>query len=603
MMAIVTHGIISRYLGLEGYGHFMLFIGLSFVATQIGDLGASMIGSQEVSLDRDQGRIIQQIRFVGYVVAMIVYSIVSIGYGIKSLNFGVIAIIAFFGITDWALRGQGRPHIAALRQVLQGMLQVTALTLVSLYADSYHLAWAIVGFGGATLLSTLVTWRTSYAVLTVSSGKGNGGAWKNASKHLQTLKRLVPGHLGVLLLHAQYQIPVLALPLVAAPAEAGRYGAAYVIFAGLSSAVTITQDIFLPKGSSRRPYFAWQIASAGLPIIILLLLPLYGQAVFGAEFVLSRELSWGFAALMLAYGLRFLSIQMRLFRRQYDAFAELNLWGVVLQALVWFFLLSENIEITAEHAVLTLAGAETIVAFWAWLRPTPQQGMAAGLLTYNGNPRLVKSWKRWARRGVSDVAIVVDTGDKPLPEAISVSNEHYEFGGYLELAKRLGEIHDGPYFIANDRLFYKRFCHGWTWLLRRRDLFDTGCYVMGDVHDEKIEAPELNNPYLSSWIFYIPDRWTLNKFIEACEKLIATPFDKTRESQAYREFMERWLNGPQRSRYRGNRQPNALARKARTIRMEHALSAHLIGHGVFIRRMPGYSWIFRGMDKVINRIR
>ena len=602
LLAVVVHGLIGRYLGVDGYGYFTLFIGLSFLATQLGDLGAAMLGAKEVSVDPSQARIIQQLRFVGYIGAMTVYALVCLAFPIQDLQVGLIAIVAFFGITDWALRGQGRPEVAAMRQVTQALLQVALLFLVVQFGPDGKLGWAIAGFAGGTLLSTLVTWKQSYQVLLSHRSQGaTTGTRRAVSKHLQTFKRLAPGHLGALLLHAQYQVPLIALPLVAAPEVAGRYGAAYVIFAGLSSAVVITQDIFLPKGSMRRQYIGWQVASSLPPVIILLLLPRYGHIIFGPEFRLDLPLAAAFATLMFAYGLRYLSIQMRLFQRQYLAFAELNLWSLTIQAMVWFYTLSTDGQMTAERAALTLAASEALVALVAWLRPTPEQPLAIGLLTHNGQDELFAGLGRWAKKVRADRIWAVDTGDRAAPWAESLNNDNFEFGGYLQLAQNMAESHEGPYLIFNDRLFYHRWSRGWSWLMRRRDLFEGGHYIAGDRHIESCGAPELAEAYLSSWVFYIPNRELLQTFINACEQAIA--HDSSDESEAYQAFINTWLNATSGPRHRGARDQATLLRKAQTIRMEHALSAALRNQNVQLRNIPLYAGYYRSIDRIINRFR
>ena len=73
LLAIVTHGLIAQFLGLAMYGQFSLFIGLSFLATQLGDAGATMVGAKEVSQDPQQAGQIQRLRLIGYGIATLAY--------------------------------------------------------------------------------------------------------------------------------------------------------------------------------------------------------------------------------------------------------------------------------------------------------------------------------------------------------------------------------------------------------------------------------------------------------------------------------------------------------------------------------------------------
>ena len=316
---------------------------------------------------------------------------------------------------------------------------------------------------------------------------------------------------------------------------------------------------------------------------------------------LDLPLAAAFATLMFAYGLRYLSIQMRLFQRQYLAFAELNLWSLTIQAMVWFYTLSTDGQMTAERAALTLAASEALVALVAWLRPTPEQPLAIGLLTHNGQDELFAGLGRWAKKVRADRIWAVDTGDRAAPWAESLNNDNFEFGGYLQLAQNMAESHEGPYLIFNDRLFYHRWSRGWSWLMRRRDLFEGGHYIAGDRHIESCGAPELAEAYLSSWVFYIPNRELLQTFINACEQAIA--HDSSDESEAYQAFINTWLNATSGPRHRGARDQATLLRKAQTIRMEHALSAALRNQNVQLRNIPLYAGYYRSIDRIINRFR
>ena len=627
LLAMVTHGLIAQFLGLAMYGQFSLFIGLSFLATQLGDAGATMVGAKEVSEDAQQAGHIQRLRFVGYGIATVAYVAAAWLYGIDGLWMGALAVVAFFGITDWSLRGQGMPHKASIRQVMQGLLQVLLLTLLignsSISSSIHPLSLAIAGFAGGTLLSTLFSWKSSYAPLRHLT--------RDSLKQCkQTYQRLRSAHAGVLVLHAQYQLPLLALPVLANAEEAGHYGAAYVIFAGLSAAIVITQDVFLPKSSNeqsgkqgqpatinKRHYIAWQMMSIALPVSGLLLLPVISPWFFGEEFVMDRGLAWGFVALTLAYGLRFLTIQMRLFKRQYTGFARLNGLSLLLQVVAWSAFLVMDISITATLAVATLAAAEGLACLVAFVRQEPSKRLHVALVTHQGDGVLQQRFKAFTHAIHASSKVVFDTSGHPAPWAIPHGNDHFEFGAYLSAARHLmQQSHEagqkGPCLLTNDRLFAKRSTRGWSWLLRNRDKVH-GSAIFGDIHREvklakALNLPELTMPYVSSWLFYFPDEGTLQSFIEALEEAIRE--DLARQNQSLNRdqaklpvdrFIDHWLTATKGSRHQGPRDEESLARKARTIYMEHAISRHLTAKGVALKTYPGYAGVVRWMDRLCNR--
>ena len=627
LLAIVTHGLIAQFLGLAMYGQFSLFIGLSFLATQLGDAGATMVGAKEVSQDPQQAGQIQRLRLIGYGIATLAYLAAASLYDIDGLWVGALAVIAFFGITDWSLRGQGMPHKASIRQVAQGLLQVLLLTVLisnsSISSSINPLSLAIAGFAGGTLLSTLLTWKSSYAPLRHLTRD----SLKQCKK---TYRRLKSAHAGVLVLHAQYQLPLLALPVLANAEEAGRYGAAYVIFAGLSAAIVITQDIFLPKSSNeqaskqgqparknKRHYIAWQIASIALPVGVLLLLPVISPLLFGEEFVMDRGLAWGFVALTLAYGLRFLTIQMRLFKRQYTGFARLNGLSLLLQVVAWSAFLLMDSSITATMAVMTLAAAEVLTCLVAFMTQQPGTRLHVAMVTHQGGGVLWQRFKAFAYAIQASSKVAFDTSDHPAPWATPHVNDHFEFGAYLSAARHLmqqshkAEQND-PCLLINDRMFSKRSTRGWAWLLRNRDKVH-GSAIFGDIHREiklakALSLPDLAKPYVSSWLFYFPDERTLQCFIEALEQAIRE--DLARQDQSLNRdqaklpvdrFIDHWLTATKGSRHQGPRDEESLARKARTIYMEHAISRHLTAKGVALKTYPGYAGVMRWMDRLCNR--
>ena len=93
---------------------------------------------------------------------------------------------------------------------------------------------------------------------------------------------------------------------------------------------------------------------------------------------MDRGLAWGFVALTLAYGLRFLTIQMRLFKRQYTGFARLNGLSLLLQVVAWSAFLVMDSSITATLAVATLAAAEGLDMPGCICEAGTQQAIACG---------------------------------------------------------------------------------------------------------------------------------------------------------------------------------------------------------------------------------
>ena len=119
------------------------------------------------------------------------------------------------------------------------------------------------------------------------------------------------------------------------------------------------------------------------------------------------------------------------------------------------------------------------------------------------------------------------------------SNDYFEFSGYLELVKSMHT--DGPYIIANDTWFKTHHAALWSKLLRyflKADV-QKDC-VFGDIRTEPSEFIEKPSPYLSSWIFYIPNKAVLMQFQACLERAIVTAREAN-FSRQYLDYVADWL--------------------------------------------------------------
>jgi hypothetical protein len=195
-----------------------------------------------------------------------------------------------------------------------------------------------------------------------------------------------------------------------------------------------------------------------------------------------------------------------------------------------------------------------------------------------GKPKQFDLWKKEWQALCLDVHILNNkTGDS---FGTPGSNDYYEFSGYLELVKSMHT--DGPYIIANDTWFKTHHSALWRRLLRnflnaavRKDC------VFGDIRTESSAFVEKPSPYLSSWIFYIPNRLVLQQFQGCLERAIATSREAN-FSHGYLDYVAGWLQP--KNRLYGWHKPSAdtsvLERKRNGIYIEHQLNAELLSAGL-----------------------
>ena len=195
-----------------------------------------------------------------------------------------------------------------------------------------------------------------------------------------------------------------------------------------------------------------------------------------------------------------------------------------------------------------------------------------------GKPKQFDQWqKEWQAR-CADVHIVNNKSGDTF--GTPGSNNYFEFSGYLELVKSMHT--DGPYIIANDTWFKTHHSALWRRLLRNFLKTDVRkVCVFGDIRREPSEFAEKPSPYLSSWIFYIPNRLVLQQFQDCLERAIAISREAN-FSRGYLDYVAGWLQP--KNRLYGWHKPSAdtsvLERKRNCIYIEHQLNAELLSAGL-----------------------
>lgn len=190
---------------------------------------------------------------------------------------------------------------------------------------------------------------------------------------------------------------------------------------------------------------------------------------------------------------------------------------------------------------------------------------------FNATNDQIRSWSKSLQ---CDTPIIVNNHEQSLTvDEIKGDNSLYDFSGYAIAIKAFKT--EGPYLLVNDTLFKHHIPFFWRNIIRRikHIKLDTPS-VWGDHRKENISFPEKDKLYLASWIFYIPDRASL----QLLEQTLETAIQKMNEpvSAAYQQYIDQWLLQPTLFRgWSGNMNEEAYARKNRAIRIEHRWSKEL----------------------------
>ena len=221
-----------------------------------------------------------------------------------------------------------------------------------------------------------------------------------------------------------------------------------------------------------------------------------------------------------------------------------------------------------------------------------------------GKPKQFDRWQKEWQAGCADVHIVNNKGGDGF--GTQGSNAYFEFSGYLELVKSMRT--EGPYIIANDTWFKTHHSALWGRLLRNfLNTDDCKDCVFGDIRTEASAFVEKPSPYLSSWIFYIPNKAVLMQFQTCLEKAIATA-KEANFSRQYLDYVAGWLQP--KNRLYGWHMPSAdtcvLERKRICIYIEHQLNAELLKAGLDLvslgHHQKGLYVLLRLIDRLQTRL-
>lgn len=206
----------------------------------------------------------------------------------------------------------------------------------------------------------------------------------------------------------------------------------------------------------------------------------------------------------------------------------------------------------------------------AWKQPA----LTVGLVVYGDQYTSQAKALAWAKRQGWKLVVVNNQPEGAQSGQWQGSNAHFEFSGYLEALDQMSG--PGPFLLINDTFFYNhatrlwcRALHHWNQRLVRQPTQEV--WILGDVRREKEVFPEKDANFLASWLFYLPNRASL-EVLAACLSQLTTE-ELPEPSIGYQTYVNRWLqsNGPWRG-WHGQRNEAALARKRRVIRLEHRLS-------------------------------
>jgi hypothetical protein len=217
-----------------------------------------------------------------------------------------------------------------------------------------------------------------------------------------------------------------------------------------------------------------------------------------------------------------------------------------------------------------------------------------------GKPEQMSQWRSHWKAFYSKLHIINNQPGDTYGQA--GSNRYFEFSGYLEAIDLFQT--EGPFILCNDTWFKTHNMSLWTLLLQRflrnspkaDDIF-------GDLRTELSNFIEKPSPYLSSWIFFIPNREILEQFRNCLQNAIreAVVADFSKE---YLDYVEDWIR-PKNPFYGWHIQSNqieSIERKRRCIYIEHRWNAWLLKEGFELCSFGSTQKYLYGLVRIIDRL-
>jgi hypothetical protein len=177
----------------------------------------------------------------------------------------------------------------------------------------------------------------------------------------------------------------------------------------------------------------------------------------------------------------------------------------------------------------------------------------------------------------AEKTLVVNNAPTSAADEWQGSNQAYEFSAYQQLCK--GFTGKGPFLLVNDTLLTTHWQPGWLYFFkkaRQNPAFFPQGAIAGDIRWVKSAIPEIPQPFLASWVFWLQDEVALQRFTAMLEQALTEKLPEP--GAAYTAYLEAWFQPSSFFRgWHGQLSPENLARKMYCVRLEHRLCHLLAG--------------------------
>lgn len=194
---------------------------------------------------------------------------------------------------------------------------------------------------------------------------------------------------------------------------------------------------------------------------------------------------------------------------------------------------------------------------------------------YGSDPKKRAQMEACMRHLQPEKTLIVNNAPTTAPDEWQGSNRAFEFSAYQQLCT--GFTGDGPFLLVNDTFLTTHWQSGWQYFLkkaRQNPSFFPAGGIAGDIRWVKPAIPEIPQPFLASWLFWLQDEIALIRFKQALDQVLTE--NLAEPGPAYAAYLQQWFQPASFFRgWHGELSPENLARKVYCVQCEHRLCSLL----------------------------
>lgn len=379
LIALVTVGLITRYLGAAGFGEYTTILSFYFMLAALGDLGLNQIVLREISSSEKNEKRIVSVAFTLRIISSILLVLLALAitpflpYS-KDVRWGIVLASSglVFSSGYQILTGIFQKRLAAYWVAL-GEMTGRVVNLGWVAACAYF-NWGTVAVVGGTILS----WFSTFMIVFFLARRLVPFRFffdKKEAKRLLT--EALPLGISAIITFIYFRVDTIILSIIKGPEDVGIYGAAYKILENLSYFPSMFMGLIMPlyarhiltdrakfKRIADKTFGAISVVAVGLLFAIFALAPKIINVIAGSGFdasvVVLKMLSFGIFGIFFAQYFNMILIAANFQKKLLKIFALCAVINVALNLLLiprFSYIAAGAVSAATECLVPVLAAA------------------------------------------------------------------------------------------------------------------------------------------------------------------------------------------------------------------------------------------------------